>query len=373
MIQKSEIIKVAFVIPNLKRGGAEKVLVHLVNNIDYKIFEPIIFCQQKEGELLSSINKEVTVVDLQSPRVYFIYKALTTAIKKYNPAILVGWMGHINAMLAFHKHRFPKSLIVCCRESSIPSRFISHYKFPGLFRWLYKKLNRLDGVICQSDAMSNDLQTHFQVAANKIKIISNPVAIANTGVLPAAADKFANSAEKLLLFVGRFSKEKMPRTCADVIQLLPEAFKLIMVGYGPLTNELEQYIHQKKSGSRILLVTDCTDPAGYYQRANCFLMTSAFEGFPNVLLEANSHGCPVVVYGTEGGAKEVVQEYNGIYIPPGEGEGLSSFASAIQKVCSGAVAADKVKIAKLTNDKYGMNFIIKQYETYFLRLTSKNN
>lgn len=372
-MQKREIIKIAFVIPNLKRGGAEKVLVHLVNNIDYKIFEPIIFCQQKEGELVSYLNKEVAVVDLQSPRVYFIYKALKAAVKKYKPAILVGWMGHINAMLAFHKQHFPKSMIVGCRESSIPSRFINHYKFPGLFRWLYKKLNRLDGVICQSDAMSNDLQTHFQIAENKIKIISNPVASAKPGVLPAAADKFANSAEKVLLFVGRFSKEKMPLTCVDVIQLLPETYKLIMVGYGPLTKELEQYIQQKKSGSRILLVTDCTDPGGYYQRADCFLMTSAFEGFPNVLLEANSYGCPVVVYGTEGGAKEVVEEHNGIYIPHGEGEGLSFFASAIQKVCRGAVAADKEKIIKVTNDKYGMNFIVKEYETYFLELASKNN
>lgn len=368
MRQDKEKIRVAFIIPNLKRGGAEKVLIHLVNNIDYNKFQPIIFCLKAEGELLPLINKEVGIVNLESPRVYFIYKALRTPIKTYKPHILIGWMGHINAMLAFYKPWFPKKLIVCCRESSIPSRFINHYKFPGLFRNLYKKMRRLDGIICQSQAMKEDLEINFQIPGEQITVIPNPVAESKPTVHPLTLSPFITDKTKVVLFVGRFSKEKRPLLAIELMSKMPENYKMIMVGYGPMTGQVKEYLRTTNTAKRVMLVTDCSDPSFYYQQADCLLMTSAFEGFPNVLLEANAYGCPVVVCGTKGGAREVVEEHNGIYVDQKSEDNLSLVAAAIEKICNETTAQRKERIIKANNEKYGMSVIINKYEKYLVDL-----
>ncbi len=357
-------IKIAFVIPNLKRGGAEKVLTHFVNNIDYNSYEPVIFCQRKEGELISEINPAVQIVDLNSPRVYFIFFALRKAIKKYKPDVLISWMGHINATLAFLKPLLPVKLALMCRESSIPSRFISHYRAPGLFRFMYRFLNRYDGIICQSEAMKEDLVKNFNVQANKIKTIHNPVVINPGPAISANVTLFLRDAEKVLLYVGRFSAEKRAAITLEVMNMLPPTYKLVMLGYGPLENTIRETIVKKGLLERVLVIADCSNPVSFYKRADCLLLTSAFEGFPNVLLEANAMGCPVCVYKTSGGASEIIYNGNGIYINPNSAGGIEEFAEAIEKICTTPTIFIRPDIIRTAEKKFGVQEIIKQYLTY---------
>jgi glycosyltransferase involved in cell wall biosynthesis len=361
MNNSSEKITIAIVTPNLKRGGAEKVLVHFANNINFEIYNLVIFCQHNEGELLSEIRPEVQIVSLNAPRVYFIFFPLRRALKKYKPDVLIGWMGHINAMLAFLKPFLPSGVVFMCRESSIPSHFIKHYTAPWLFRFLYRFLNRYDGIICQSAAMKADLVNNFKVKESRIKTIHNPVVMKQGPVLPAAISVFLKDAEKTLLYVGRFSEEKRAALTLEVLDILPNSYKLIMVGYGPLENEIRSTINQKGLSERVMIVTDCNNPAAFYERADCLLLTSAFEGFPNVLLEANAMGCPVCVYQTEGGAAEIINNTNGIYIAPDSTTGIVDFCQAIEKICTNPAGYSRPHIAKYTVEKFGIREIIKQY------------
>lgn len=286
----NELLKLAIVIPNLNIGGAEKVLVHFVNNLDYNNFQPIIFCLKKEGELLSSVNPEVIIADLDSPRVYFSIFKIRKNIKKYKPDVLIGWMGHVNTFLAFSKPVLPSNLTLMCRESSIPSRFIAHYRLPGLFRFMYRFLNRYDGIICQSDAMKQDLVNNFKVREGKIRTIHNPVSIKTDIIgLSQEAEEFIANAEKVLLFVGRFSKEKKTELLLDVMLALPAEYKLIVIGYGPMEQSIRNNIANMELTGRVHLATNCNNPAAYYKRADCLLLTSSFEGFPNVLLLSLIH------------------------------------------------------------------------------------
>lgn len=364
MNNSSEKITIAIVTPNLKRGGAEKVLVHFANNINLDVYNLVIFCQRKEGELLSEIRPAVPIVELNAPRVYFIFFALRRALKKYKPDVLIGWMGHINAMLAFLKPLLPSRLILMCRESSIPSHFIKHYTAPWLFRFLYRFLNRYDGIICQSDAMKADLVNNFKVKKSRIKTIHNPVVIKQEAILPAAISLFLKDAERTLLYVGRFSEEKRADLALEVLEILPNSYKLIMVGYGPLENEIRDSIIQKALSERVMLVTDCNNPAPFYERADCLLLTSAFEGFPNVLLEANAMGCPVCVYQTEGGAAEIINTKNGIYIAPGSSAGMVDFSQAIEKICTNPALYPRKDISLYTLGKFGIQEIMTQYAGY---------
>ncbi len=365
MRSNSTKIKLAIVIPNLYKGGAEKVLVNFVNNLDYSKYEPLIFCLKKEGDLIAAVNSQVVIEDLNSPRVYFSIWQIRKYLKKHKPDVLIGWMGHVNAVLAFYKFWLPSKLVLICRESSIPSKFIKYYRAPGLFRFLYRFLNRYDGIICQSDAMKQDLVKNFGVTQSKIEVINNPVVVsADTNEISKEVETFIENAEKVLLFVGRFSAEKRISLLSDVMMVLPEGYKLILIGYGPQEATIRKEVNDKKLTHRIHLVTDCSNPAAFYERADCLLLTSAFEGFPNVVLEANALGCPACIYKTVGGAAEIITSENGIYISPNSETGMNDFAEAIQKICTQPTIFGREKIRKSTEQKFGVKVIMNQYMDY---------
>jgi glycosyltransferase involved in cell wall biosynthesis len=373
-MMKNKTMKIVIVIPNLFKGGAEKVLVHFVNNLDYKHYQPIIFCLKKEGELLTSINPEIQVVDLNSPRVYFSIFSIRKQLKKYKPDLLIGWMGHVNAILAFFKPLLRGRIALMCRESSIPSQFITYYRAPAVFRFMYRFLNRYDGIICQSEAMKADLVENFKVNPAKINVIHNPVVInTDPAVLSQDDEAFMSGAEKILLFVGRFSREKRVEAAVEVMTQLPPGYKLIMVGYGQLEQKLRDDIASNKLESRIRLVTNCSAPAAFYNKADCLLLMSFFEGFPNVILEANSCGCPAVVFQTSGGAKEIITETNGIYIGPDAGSTVHDFAKAIIEVCTNTDKYKKEKISEQARKQFGIEKIIKQYTAYIDTITDREN
>jgi|GEM_PF-786782 len=356
-------IRLAFVIPTLGKGGAEKVLVNFVNHINPAEYEVYIFCLKKKGELLPLVRENIHVIDIDAPRAYFSIFALRKAIKKYKPEVLIGWLGHVNAILSFFKPLLPGKLVLLCRESSIPSLFISHYRLPFLFRFFYGFYNRFDGIICQSEAMKDDLVNNFNVASSKIRIIFNPVvpSVATDPRVSLEASVFLQKRQKFLLFVGRFSEEKRVHLIINCMEHLPIDYKLILIGYGGKENELRSLIREKNLNDRILIVNDCSDPTPYYKLSDCLLLSSSFEGFPNVLLEANLHGCPVVVYQTQGGAREIVHPSNGIYIE--DGRGIETFAKSIIEVCTSG-RFNRQQISQRTSNEFDIERKTEEYLSF---------
>ncbi len=370
--QRHSKLRMVFIIPTLDKGGAERVLVNFVNQLDLSKYEPVIFCLKKTGGLVEKVKPEIAVIDIKKPRVYFSVFKINKELKKINPDVVIGWLGNVNAVLAFYKWRLPNNIAIMCRESSIPSLFNSHYSLPFLFNYMYKFYNRFDGIISQSVAMKEDLVNNFKVKNEKIKVIHNPVVIQvdNTS-MSAQATAFIDGNSKFLLFVGRFSKEKQIEILLDTLLLLSEKHRLILVGYGPLEEMVKQKIVDNNLNGRVLIVSNCSNPGPYYKRADCILLCSAFEGFPNVILEANAYGCPAVVYKTQGGAKEIINEYNGVYIEPESDGGIQLFADTIRLVCGDTQKFDKAKIASLTLEKYGADKIANCYLDYITEVIVK--
>jgi len=150
----------------------------------------------------------------------------------------------------------------------------------------------------------------------------------------------------------------------DAFKLLPAAYRLLLVGYGPLEKKIIDKIQQDELVRQIRIVSDCSNPVLFYQRASCLVLTSSFEGFPNVLLEANAMGCPVVVYKTKGGAAEIVSNETGVYISPDNAGDLNALASAIESVCNNSQHFDRERIAAITYDRYNVKKIVSSYLCY---------
>ena len=98
--------------------------------------------------------------------------------------------------------------------------------------------------------------------------------------------------------------------------------------------------------------------------ADLLLLTSHFEGFPNVLLESGAVGTPVVAFNCAGVSAEIIEENKtGFIIPDGN---KTAFAAAILRGCS--TSFDRDYIRQKTAERFGIERILTQFETLFLHI-----
>ena len=359
-------IRIAFLIPTLGKGGAERVLLTLTRNLDTSRFEVYIFCLNKSGELLVHAEPSITICNLDCPRAYLAFFSIRKHIKQYKPHILVSWLGNLNAILSFFIPFLPTSTLYMCRESNIPTIFNKQYRFPSVFNFLYRFMGRYQSIICQTKAMATDLVKNFQVKEEKIHVIGNPVKISeNIQQLPEKDQHFLHPGDKVLLFVGRFSQEKGLDRLLSLIKIIKDGYKLFLVGYGPYEKTIKSTIEEHKLDDRIRIVTDCNDPSAYYAKADCIVMTSYVEGMPNVLLEAFSWGCPAVVYKTLGGVQDIITNETGIYISPGSNMDIDGLMDVIVSVCNDTETFNRAGIIQWVRQHHGTDMIVTKYMETF--------
>lgn len=145
-------------------------------------------------------------------------------------------------------------------------------------------------------------------------------------------------------FVGRLSKEKRPDLFVELAsrlskELPQQNLKFSIAGDGPLRDEVSQLVRSvRQVGTGISLLGELGDPTTLYRETDILVLTSQYEGTPNVVLEAMAHGIPVIAPAV-GGIPEVLEEDRGILVEPNDFE---AFVSA-----SKSLITDQVKRRRL--------------------------
>ncbi len=158
----------------------------------------------------------------------------------------------------------------------------------------------------------------------RLRAIPNPVPPAERS---SGADK-----ENVVLFVGRLQeKVKRLRLVFQAWERLsgrPENrdWRLVVVGDGPDRNLVRDWA----SGLERVSLEGFRDPEPYYRKAGVFLMTSAFEGLPMTLIEAQQNGCVPVVMDSFLSVRDIVEDgVDGRIVPDGD---VEAFAAAVQGI-----------------------------------------
>ncbi len=184
---------------------------------------------------------------------------------------------------------------------------------------------RAGAVITRSSSLAHLLGT-AGVAGDRLRPIHNGVdtGVFHGGDLAAARQRLGlATAERWLLFVGNLLPVKDPdfllRAFARVAAACPEA-RLALAGRGPLRPALEAQVAAFGLGERVRFLgpLDAAAVADWMRAADVLAMTSRNEGLPNVILEAQACGLPVVATRV-GGIHEVVDaDWKGHLTPPGD-------------------------------------------------------
>ncbi|GAA4707882.1 glycosyltransferase family 4 protein [Brevibacillus fulvus] len=344
------------------------MMVTLLRHLDRTRFEPVLLVIDYSGPYVSFIPADVQVVTLSAHRLRRAWLPLIRAINRLRPDILLSTMDYVNFAILAGKILYRNQPKLIVREDNTPSRSIRALPPArrGIFRILYKFLYpQADQLIVQSEGMKADLLAFLpRLPQEKVIRIYNPIDFAL--ILQQAerteAARFA-TAGKQIVAVGRLTHQKG-------FDLLLRAFRLVVVrfadaqltilGEGPLLHDLQQLAQSCGIAEQVTFAGFQENPHAWLAQADLFVLSSRWEGFPNVLLEALACGCPVVATDCPSGPREILQQ--NVYGRLVEPDNVAELASGMIDVLSGDRSfADGRKRAQM----YDAVQVTRSYEQLF--------
>ncbi len=353
--------KIIFIIPSMSGGGAERVFTILLKYIDKSKFSPILILLKKEGKYLEDIPKNIEVIDLNVTRTRYAFFKIIKTIYNIKPDIVFSTLGQLNLLIAIIRPLFSKNITFIARESSI----VGMSKHSNSFDFIYKSVyNRFDTIIAQSEYMKIDLMKTYALEKSDIVVINNPIDIDKIDRILQKKDKTLFDKEKInLVTAGRLKPVKGFDTLLKAMSKLESKFHLTILGEGDEENNLKNLAQELNITGRISFLGFQGNPYSYMEEADLFILSSRYEGFPNVVLEANACGTPVVAFDCPGGTGEIIENgINGFLVECGNIDQLAN--KIIQAI---KYPWDKEKIINLIESKYDVRHIVKKYEEVLIK------
>ncbi len=323
--------RIAFFLPSLYGGGAERVAVQLLKGMSGRNVPLDLVLATAEGPYLDQVPKQVRVVNLAAGRVVKAVLPLSDYLRQEKPRALLSHMDHANvtAVVARELAR-TKTRLVLVEHNTLSvsrSKLLRARLIPPLMKLLYP---RADAIVGVSRGVAQDLETQLGIAEGKVSVIYNPVvddALIAKAKAPLDHLWFQEGFPPVFLAVGRLSEQKDFLTLIKAFELLRRRrlARLIILGEGESRSELEAAIASLGISEDVFMPGFVNNPYAYMSRANGFVLSSRWEGLPTVLIEAMACGCPVIATDCPSGPKEILE--SGVYgslVPVGDAKALSA-------------------------------------------------
>jgi glycosyltransferase involved in cell wall biosynthesis len=325
-------MRILFIIPSLCNGGAERVTANLANHWAAKGWEITIITFAPRDldfyELHASITRlELNLADLGGNVAGIFWKnlrrvrALRHFLRENVPDVALSMMSEANVLLALSAWRLPAVCAIGSERTFAPLSSL------GLIRETLRRYSfgQLAAVVALTQECAAWIKAH--TTARRVVVIPNPVLWPMPEHAPRIAPTSLFSTErKLLLAVGRLSTEKNFGVLVDVFSLLAQdhrGWDLVFIGEGPERAALEAKVHAAGLEGRVSLPGRVGNVGAWYERADIYVLTSLFEGFPNSLAEALAHGLPAVSFDCDTGPRDIIRHgVDGLLVPPGDADTL---------------------------------------------------
>ena len=367
--------KVLFILNNLAGGGAETVVVNLLNNLDRERFQLGLFLLKNEGvyfdRLASDIQIHVALCGHHRlhKNLVRVFRKVLKVSKTYD--VLIGGTELIPSYFAFACAKWLRKPVVSILHTAL-GPYMKDLRPQDKFYMFHPWINsyiypRFDRIVTVSEGAANELTKSIAIKPAKINTIFNPIDFDFIGEkssesLPSWAVSVFE--QKTMVSVGRLSKQKGSDVLIRAHALLLERGlkqHLIILGEGMERPVLEELAQRLGVNRTVHLPGFVNNPYPLIKNASVFCLSSRFEGFSLVIAEALSLGTPVVSTDCSYGPSEILGNGKyGLLTPVDDPENL---ASGIAQVLSDANLARELSLngPKRAN-QYSLEKIIPQYE-----------
>jgi len=361
--------RVLFLIPSLGGGGAERVIVTLLRYLDQSQFQlALAVVDSREAAYRADVPPDVELIDLQCTRVRYALFKIMRLIWRSRPDVVLATLGHLNLALAMLRPLLPNGVRYIGRETCIVSENLRRYTRPRLWGWAYRRFYpRFDVVVCQSVYMRDDLIGHFAFSPSKTVVIHNPVDIERIRRLAAEVISADDEPSALhsdtgphVVGAGRLSHEKGFDLLVEALALCDDRGpRLTLLGEGPLRAALEELARQRGVADRVRFAGFQKNPYPFFVQADAFVLSSRYEGFPNVVLEALACGTSVIATPAPGGVAEIAEIAGGVLLASAvDAESLS--------VAIIRFFAEKTRARRITLTAFHVDKIVEQYQSLLI-------
>jgi glycosyltransferase involved in cell wall biosynthesis len=333
----SKSIFISIFVHSLYDHGAARIALNLAQGFVEKGLKVDLVLTIAAGGFLEEVSSKIRIIDLKAKKPLNLSKlfGLYRYLRREKPTFLISVGDNSNtAGWAKSLARVKTQVIVNVANHlsiHVPNEHgtINKNILPYLLRWSYLQA---DGIVAASKGVAEDLSHATGLPLKNIRVIYNPVV---TYDLHKKAQEtldhpwFAPGEPSVILGAGRLVKQKDFPTLIRAFSLLRQnrLARLMIIGEGGERSRLEAIVRELNLETDVALPGFVENPYAYMSRSAVFVLSSAWEGFGNVVAEALATGTSVVSTNCPSGPAEILE--NGKYgklVPVGD---VNSLAQAI--------------------------------------------
>lgn len=325
---------IAFLLPSLSAGGIGGNTLRLASSFLKKGYKVDLVLIRARGEYISQVPNGVNIVDLKCKRVGTSLFKIKKYLNSVSPGVLISANDYLNvfAIGAKFLSKAEFKLIVTI-QTHLSTQIANYNNFKTkIIMFLAKKLYRYaDRIVCVSYGVAKDAEATLRIPMNKIDVVYNPIVNDEIFIEQNKDMKHKwldSSKDFVVISVGRLTKQKDFPTLIKAFNSLTKNknnVKLIILGDGEEKNNLKTLINHYQLENIIELAGFQNNPYKYIKKADLFVMSSQWEGFGNVIVEALATNTPVISTNCFSGPSEILD--NGRYgslIPVGDHRALKN-------------------------------------------------
>jgi glycosyltransferase involved in cell wall biosynthesis len=373
-------MRIAILIPSLEKGGIERSISRISNGLLDLGWEVDLLIDKSSLEAESYFDQRINFIKLkaghfdQNKNLFFsllknilLFIKIKTYLKRSNTKIILAAKNiPLGILLKLTKGNRLKIII---REAVNPTttlqlqrNLISRTILKLIKKLSYPYANR---IIAISNGVKDSLVKDIGIDPTKIHVVYNPSADPNIikfskEIVP---QEFLKSDIPTLISIGRLVPQKDYMTLLKAFNISSKKLKsrLVIIGEGQERSSIEKYVKDKNMDNEIILLGYQSNPWKYLTNSDLFILSSKWEGFGNVIVEAMLLGIPVISSDCPSGPSEILEKGKlGDLFSVGDHNRLATLIE--EKLNNIDQSRDKADLAKKASSLYSIEIISKQYD-----------
>ncbi|MBH9536255.1 glycosyltransferase [Novosphingopyxis sp. YJ-S2-01] len=356
--------RVAFLLPHMRPGGAERAVLNWCKALDRSRFAPMLMLKRAEGAFLEEVPDDVPVIDLGGARAARLPGRIRTMLRGHGVEIAYSATSAMNLALCAAARGTRTKVVIS--EHTSPRAYLAQAKWPFVRRAVMRRLlPRADALFVPTEAIGAEL-SDIVPKLPPATVIPNPVVDRIDFCRPR--ERTADAPLRLVS-AGRLVPAKAFDILIDACALLRDrglAFLLIIHGEGPEEAPLRARTASLGLSHQVLLAGHAADLSQRLAEADLFVLASRREGFGNVLVEAMAAGTPVLAAASDGPRGLIEDGRTGCLVPVDDAAALAAAIIAIAAAPDAAAA--RAAAAQETAARYDIAASAKALADSFARL-----
>ncbi len=307
-----------FFLARFSRGGAGNSIFKLCSSLDKRKYNIFVICMNNCAYKKEFLKAGIKVKIINSSRalfaVFFLSKIVSKIIENSSHNYLISNINYTNLLCSiFLKKRVNLKFVAIERtpfkELEIYFSLIDRVKkilMRSLIPFFYKKY---DLVICNSDYLGKYLKKKYGIFSKTLF----PPSITDLEISNKKRNKrnILKKSKIKIITVCRLSKEKNIYEIIQAISEIKKKISLYIIGVGPEKNNISKFIQSLNLEKKVKLIGFKKNPYNYLFKADLYINSSYFEGFPNSVVEAAQVGLPIIASQSHGGINEILSKGKG--------------------------------------------------------------